>query len=1032
MKTIQEMLQELSQCIVTVSGEFRFRTNWNGGKVPQPEPEKPDLDVFDPNVPFCIENVGDVKASVQYNTNNTNIRISKDYKTWNDYTTGTDIELNPTDRVYIKSDYVLDDSGTPKFHFTNANGTRLRARGNIASLLYGTGDEYITKYTIATQYCYKAMFDNCTSLTQAPELPATTLASNCYNSMFSNCTSLTQAPTLPATILADHCYRFMFNGCANLTQAPELPATTLADYCYDSMFQYCTSLTQAPNLPAATLAQSCYIMMFRGCTGLTQAPELPATTLAKNCYDSMFVNCTSLTQAPELTTTILVDYCYSSMFYGCTSLTQAPELPTTTLAHGCYSYMFKGCASLTRAPELPATTLADGCYYSMFSGCTKLNYVKCLATDASATNCTKDWLSNVAATGTFECDNKRYFTVDSPNGIPSGWTITEINPAQPEPEKPDLDKFDPNVPFCIENVGDYPVEFGLYNSGKVYSGPPIIPPARMNCKISYDLKSWQDYEIVLAPSGHTTNVNKITLQNKCDRVYIKADYKAYANKHVYTTFVFTGTVSARYRARGNVVSLNMGTDDKYKTDYLEMKNDRDSYRFYKLFDSCIGLTQAPELPATTLASNCYSNMFKACWALTQAPALPATTLADYCYGSMFNGCTSLTQAPGLPATTLAYACYSYMFEGCTGLTQAPELPATTLATNCYGSMFNGCTSLTQAPELPATTLADSCYRFMFMGCTSLTHAPELPATTLASNCYGLMFANCTKLNHAKCLATNTSATDCTKNWLSNVASTGTFECDNKKYFTVDSPDGIPTGWSITEINPDPPTPSEPEKPDLDTFDPNVPFCIENVGDVPVEIGMYDVTSNIRNTCEISYNNKDWITYNLAVDPSPSDIKKIKLTNKGDRVYIKSNHFGTTMSPIPYTRIKVLNESDATKIQARGNIASLNYALYDEYKTKYNSTENSCYLGLFMSCKSLIKAPDLVASSLSKSCYMSMFHGCTNLKYIKCLATDISASNCTFEWVRGVASKGNFYTPASTNWTTGIDGIPSGWTRHDIT
>ena len=55
MKTIQEMLQELSQCIVTVSGEFRFRTNWNGGKVPQP-----DLDVFDPNVPFCIENIGDV------------------------------------------------------------------------------------------------------------------------------------------------------------------------------------------------------------------------------------------------------------------------------------------------------------------------------------------------------------------------------------------------------------------------------------------------------------------------------------------------------------------------------------------------------------------------------------------------------------------------------------------------------------------------------------------------------------------------------------------------------------------------------------------------------------------------------------------------------------------------------------------------------------------------------------------------------------------------------------------------------------
>ena len=28
-----------------------------------------------------------------------------------------------------------------------------------------------------------------------------------------------------------------------------------------------------------------------------------------------------------------------------------------------------------------------------------------------------------------------------------------------------------------------------------------------------------------------------------------------------------------------------------------------------------------------------------------------------CYSSMFYGCSSLTQAPELPATTLAYSCY---------------------------------------------------------------------------------------------------------------------------------------------------------------------------------------------------------------------------------------------------------------------------------------------------------------------------------------------------------------------------------------
>jgi hypothetical protein len=60
------------------------------------------------------------------------------------------------------------------------------------------------------------MFSGCTSLTTAPELPATTLANRCYYSMFDNCTSLTTAPELPATELAYNCYSYMFNGCSKL------------------------------------------------------------------------------------------------------------------------------------------------------------------------------------------------------------------------------------------------------------------------------------------------------------------------------------------------------------------------------------------------------------------------------------------------------------------------------------------------------------------------------------------------------------------------------------------------------------------------------------------------------------------------------------------------------------------------------------------------------------------------------------------------------------------------------------------------
>ena len=92
---------------------------------------------------------------------------------------------------------------------------------------------------------------------------------------------------------------------------------------------------------------------------------------------------------------------------------------------------------------------------------------------------------------------------------------------------------------------------------------------------------------------------------------------------------------------------------------------------------------------------------------------------------MFLNCVSLVEAPELPATTLGSACYSGMFWACTSLIKAPELPATTLTDNCYGSMFNGCTALTKAPTLPALTLQESCYEKMFQGCTSLNYVKAL-------------------------------------------------------------------------------------------------------------------------------------------------------------------------------------------------------------------------------------------------------------------------------------------------------------------
>lgn len=91
----------------------------------------------------------------------------------------------------------------------------------------------------------------------------------------------------------------------------------------------------------------------------------------------------------------------------------------------------------------------------------------------------------------------------------------------------------------------------------------------------------------------------------------------------------------------------------------------------------------------------------------------------------------------------------------------------------------------------------------------------------------------------------------------------------------------------------------------------------------------------------------------------------------------------------------------------------------------------CYVMMFGHCTSLTVAPELPATTLTRYCYQQMFDGCTSLNHIKCLATNISASNCTSRWVNGVAATGTFVKdPNMSGWGTGVNDIPSGWTVED--
>ena len=126
-------------------------------------------------------------------------------------------------------------------------------------------------------------------------------------------------------------------------------------------------------------------------------------------------------------TTLTANYTFPGLFFQATGLTSTSEhmlvLPATTLTKNCYHHMFYGCTNLTAAPELPSPTLANYSYSEMFGGCSKLAYIKCLATNISATNCTNAWVNGVASTGTFVKDANMTGWTTGRNGIPTNWTV---------------------------------------------------------------------------------------------------------------------------------------------------------------------------------------------------------------------------------------------------------------------------------------------------------------------------------------------------------------------------------------------------------------------------------------------------------------------------------------------------------------------------------------------------------------------------------------------------------------------------------
>lgn len=304
-----------------------------------------------------------------------------------------------------------------------------------------------------------------------------------------------------------------------------------------------------------------------------------------------------------------------------------------------FRYLFSRCSSLVTAPELPAMTLAPSCYAYMFAGCSSLDNVTMLATDISATNCLKAWLSYVAATGTLRTDSRLTgIPVNSPSGIPTGWTREDV---------------DPWLNFTMPNGGD----ITLTRNGN---------PTAVELEYSTDGGlNWSEWVEV-------NGVRTLTLQAG-GRAYIRNTSALSTGFNLDTSNYYQFAFSDSVEADGSVDSLIcVDPANAVITDSC----------YWWLFRDCATMTQAPRLTAAVLAPNCYRAMFLRCYGLTHAADMDAVTLSAYCCRAMYQNCTALAVGADCPATIAAAECYYQMYLYCSSLSEVSTHLEDASAANC--------------------------------------------------------------------------------------------------------------------------------------------------------------------------------------------------------------------------------------------------------------------------------------------------------------------------------------------------------------
>ena len=381
------------------------------------------------------------------------------------------------------------------------------------------------------------------------------------------------------------------------------------------------------------------------------------------------------------------------------------------------------------------------------------------------------------------------------------------------------------------------------------------------------------------------------------------------------------------------------------------------------------------------------------------------------------------------------------FQNCYYLIKAPkEIPATTLGSDALSHMFKNCSALTTTPLMYATCLSGNAMNGAFENCSAITSFEfKNVITNFGGNACHYCFNNCANLERMKIETSLSSARPGT--WMPNVKATGTFITNNPSAWLSGS-GGIPTGWTVQEIDY---LTIEALSAGTLTYDSSAApiFYSKNGGDWERLNGSCMLAANDK--VRLKGNNNVYYQGNYGLFGSDVELICKMYGNVMSLIY-GDNHYGQTALTENNTFRYLFNgftalvDAEDVKFPALQltdscyrNMFSNNSNLIKGPKkidaTTFNATNECSYM--FYNCGGLTAGPELPATALTNYCYSNMFNGCSSLTSVKCLATDINANGCTSRWLRNVSATGTFTKAASMNdWTTGEDGIPSGWTVQD--